>query len=114
MEQLKIVLVSIVLLASILKTDAVQCYECEGTPQSDCAKAIPESMNVTTCKGISVCHYVDTRTGSERSVSRGCTKYGPVDLCTILYQSSANFPIASRVFYCKTCSDDKCNIQITK
>uniref|UniRef100_A0A146MAR0 Uncharacterized protein n=1 Tax=Lygus hesperus TaxID=30085 RepID=A0A146MAR0_LYGHE len=110
---MKVAVICALLIAGALHSDATQCYECDGPPDGDCAKAVVESMKVVTCEGISLCHYTDTRSGSERGVSRGCTKDGPTDLCTLLYQLAASNPMGLRVFECKTCRQDKCNIQIT-
>ncbi|XP_031349189.1 uncharacterized protein LOC116175191 isoform X2 [Photinus pyralis] len=58
MEHHKIVLIGALLMASVFLTDA-----CKGTPDSDCAKAVPEKMEVKQCEGPSVCHYTDIRAG---------------------------------------------------
>ncbi|KAF5301844.1 hypothetical protein FQA39_LY10629 [Lamprigera yunnana] len=110
----KLFLVAFSLMAVMVVSQAIQCYQCEGSPFEDCAKAVLSSMQLVTCEGPSVCHYTDTRSGSERSVSRGCTTIGPKDLCTTLYELSAQFPMGLKVFACSTCSNDKCNIQTTR
>ncbi|KAK4887658.1 hypothetical protein RN001_003929 [Aquatica leii] len=113
MASVKLAFGVLCIVLTILGSGATKCYKCTGPPDGDCAKAIGP-MEVEACQDISVCHYTDLRSGSERSVSRGCTKYGPVDLCTQLYQLSALNPMALRVFKCSTCWGDLCNVQVTK
>ncbi|KAB0793979.1 hypothetical protein PPYR_13599 [Photinus pyralis] len=113
MEHYKIVLVGTLMMASVFVTDAVKCYTCKGTPDSDCAKGVPEKMEVEQCDGLSVCHYTDMREDHERSVSRGCTKTDFNDLCNTLRQVYAVFQTAHEIFECTTCKDEKCNVQVT-
>ncbi|KAF5308277.1 hypothetical protein FQR65_LT06270 [Abscondita terminalis] len=114
MASVKIAFAAVCIAILIFKSEAAsKCYNCTGDPYGDCAKAVGP-MEVITCSGLSVCRYTDTRSGSIRSVSRGCTTVGPKDLCTVLLELSVQFPIGLTVFKCKTCSEDLCNVQVTR
>ncbi|KAF2892297.1 hypothetical protein ILUMI_13879 [Ignelater luminosus] len=117
MSSVKILILCIcIVILQFYSAEALECYQCKGKPDSDCAKGVISAMETVECPGgaLAMCSQTDLRSGSEREFDRGCTKYSKPDLCTLLYQLAAQYPIGLKVFSCNICSTPKCNTHTTR
>ncbi|KAF2892298.1 hypothetical protein ILUMI_13880 [Ignelater luminosus] len=100
-----------VLILEFCQAEALQCYECKGGPNSNCAKGVISSMKLVECPGgsLAMCQQTDIRAKNYRIFGRGCTYSSNPDFCTLIYRLLIQNPSAMKVYSCNTCSTPKCN-----